>query len=215
MTSSAEDKWDWQPSPIGITPLSIRPRAGKRRVQKFDVNGGAASPAVGAAPGLQGNPADGGDGAGGNNPYRIVVPARPGGGEGRGEGLAPSFSTSSSARPAARRVCSVCVRASADYSCPRCLIGYCSSKCYKVGAGLPYHSRRRASFRSPVQGFGVAGGPNKIWFAAVLPLSRPWSANTKRKRRQTNKTDARFFEFLVLPPGHLPLVGSMLPERPV
>ena len=134
MTGSAQDNWLWKPSSIGITPLTVRPRAGKRHVTKHDLNGDAvAVPAVGG-PGLQGQSAasgcGGGDGGRGVDPFKIVVPARVREGDGRGpEGAAPLIS---STRPSNGRVCSVCTRASADYSCPRCLIGYCSSKCYKV-----------------------------------------------------------------------------------
>ncbi|CAM9517178.1 unnamed protein product [Ectocarpus sp. 4 AP-2014] len=64
-----------------------------------------------------------------NNELRVVVPGRAGE-EGEGTTLAAAGAGRGG------RVCSVCARASADYSCPRCLVGYCSSKCYKVhGAG--------------------------------------------------------------------------------
>ncbi|CAM9785051.1 unnamed protein product [Ectocarpus sp. 6 AP-2014] len=60
-----------------------------------------------------------------NNELKVVVPGRAGA-EGEGVTLAAAGAGRGG------RVCSVCARASADYSCPRCLVGYCSSKCYKV-----------------------------------------------------------------------------------
>lgn len=135
MSGSTEQDQKWQRSSIGITPLTVRPRAGQRRVNKFDLTGDTLSGP--AAPDVQGQS---GSERSSTNPL-IVAPARPGEGEGRAEGVVLS---SSSTRPfavegtgvAGARVCSVCARAVADYSCPRCLIGYCSSKCYKVSQSI-------------------------------------------------------------------------------
>lgn len=113
MTGSSQP--EWQRSSIGITPLTVRPRPGSRRVKKFDVVGtGTARAEKQAINGAQVN---------------IIFP---GIGDRGGEGGAEGGGSSGSRQAAAGRVCSVCTRASADYSCPRCLIGYCSSKCYKV-----------------------------------------------------------------------------------
>ena len=113
MTGSSPPKW--QRSSIGITPLTVRPRPGSRLAKKYDVVGTGTPPAEKrASNGAQVN---------------IIFPGI--GDKGREEG-AEGRGSSGSRRAAAGRVCSVCTRASADYSCPRCLVGYCSSKCYKV-----------------------------------------------------------------------------------
>lgn len=113
MTGSSQP--EWQRSSIGITPLTVKPRAGSRRVKKFDVVGaGTARAEKQASNGAQVN---------------IIFP---GIGDRGGEEGVEGGGSSGSRQAAAGRVCSVCTRASADYSCPRCLIGYCSSKCYKV-----------------------------------------------------------------------------------
>eukprot|EP00752_Nemacystus_decipiens_P002452 g2309.t1 len=131
MTSPNSKDRKWRRSSIGITPLTVRPRAGQRRVSKFDLTGdnvpGRAAPDVQGQTGRKGS----------INPLTIAPARRVGGEDGRVEGVVlPPSSTRSSAgftgRAAGARVCSVCARASADYSCPRCLIGYCSSKCYKA-----------------------------------------------------------------------------------
>lgn len=104
MTDSSQP--EWKRSSIGITPLTVRPRAGSRRIKKFDVVG------TGTTEQQASNGAH----------VNIIFP----GVSDRGGGAGTSLQADG------RRVCSVCTRASADYSCPRCLIGYCSSKCYKV-----------------------------------------------------------------------------------
>lgn len=126
----------WRRSSIGITPLTIRPRAGRVHVKKLNIRGapvsaGAAVAEDAPAPGVHGRA----DTYPSSNPAEIIVPSRAG--EAGADGLAPSSSLSSRQLAAVGaggtgRVCSVCARASADYSCPRCLIGYCSSNCYKV-----------------------------------------------------------------------------------
>lgn len=121
MAASTQQQ-EWRRSPIGITPLSVRPRAGQRRVKKYDVEGAAAAASGADAPppmaGLQGKKDS-------SNALKVVVPGRVGN---KGEGV--TLAAAGAGREG--RVCSVCARASADYSCPRCLVGYCSSKCYKV-----------------------------------------------------------------------------------
>ena len=113
MTGSSQP--DWQRSSIGITPVTVRPRPGSRRVKKFDVVGtGTARAEKQAIGGAQVN---------------IIFP---GIGDRGGGVRAEGGGSSGSRQAAAGRVCSVCTRASGDYSCPRCLIRYCSSKCYKV-----------------------------------------------------------------------------------
>lgn len=111
-STTQEKKSIWQRSLIGITPVTVRARLGSRRVQKFD---------LGSTPAGDQPSAD-------DKNFRVIVP----GVGGEGGGWAAGGSSSASRRLVAGRVCSVCARASADYSCPRCLIGYCSSKCYKV-----------------------------------------------------------------------------------
>lgn len=134
MTDSTKKDRKWQRSSIGITPLTVRPRAGQRRVSKFDVTGdNLPGP---AAPEVQGQS---GGSTRRSNPLIIAPASAAGEGDGRAERVVlTSSSASSSAAVAGRapgaRVCSVCTRASADYSCPRCLIGYCSSTCYKVSS---------------------------------------------------------------------------------
>lgn len=100
MAGPPQNQKQWQRSSIGITPVTVRPRPGTRRIKKQDVVGTEIITKNAHPHAL------GGAGAAGGR--------REGGTEGAG------------------RVCSVCARASADYSCPRCLIGYCSSNCYKV-----------------------------------------------------------------------------------
>ncbi|CAM9450471.1 unnamed protein product [Ectocarpus fasciculatus] len=119
--AASTQKQEWRRSPIGITPLSVRPRAGHRRVKKYDVEGAAAAGADASPPmaaGVQGKRDN-------SNALKVVVPGRAGA---EGEGV--TLAAAGAGREG--RVCSVCARASADYSCPRCLVGYCSSKCYKV-----------------------------------------------------------------------------------
>ncbi|CAN0378528.1 unnamed protein product, partial [Ectocarpus sp. 8 AP-2014] len=131
MAASTQQQ-EWRRSTVGITPLSVRPRAGQRRVKKYDVEGAAVAAAVSGAEasppmaaGAQGKK----DATDKSNELRVVVPGRAG-----AEGDGVTLAAAGAGRGG--RVCSVCARASADYSCPRCLVGYCSSKCYKVhGSG--------------------------------------------------------------------------------
>eukprot|EP00903_Cladosiphon_okamuranus_P010889 g10285.t1 len=162
MASSTERDRTWQRSSIGITPLTVRRRAGLRRVTKIDV-AGATLPA--AAAGI--------NQVSSHTPL-ITAPARRAG-EGAGISGDVVLSSSSSTRPLAAgkaggtvgvsRVCSVCARASADYSCPRCLVGYCSSKCYKAHgsscteAFFRGHVERETRLREEEQvGRGTGGG---------------------------------------------------------
>lgn len=90
----------WQRSSfVGITPLTVKPRLGKKLVTKTDLILKPKNAVLSSLPSTAGT--------------SIMAPPAAGGVE---------------------RVCSVCTRRSAGYSCPRCLIAYCSSKCYKVGA---------------------------------------------------------------------------------
>ncbi|CAN0422203.1 unnamed protein product, partial [Pylaiella littoralis] len=172
--STTQKQQEWRRSSIGITPLTVRPRPGRRSVKKIDVVG-SDGPAILCVPAVQGQK--------GNNStsdsFRVEIPARV---SGRGKGVAPL----SSSRPDASRaggtakVCSVCARASADYTCPRCLIGYCSSTCYKAhGSGCTEgffrgHVERETRLREEgaiEQGVGGKGkGPREARRASMVEV---------------------------------------------
>lgn len=111
MAASKKKPSDWQRSPsIGITPITVRSaRYGKQTVTKTDlILNSSVGPSV-AGP----------------------VTAGTAGGTGAGAAAA-AVAAGVEIAGAVNRVCSVCISCSAEYSCPRCLIAYCSSKCYKV-----------------------------------------------------------------------------------
>lgn len=136
---------EWQRSPVGITPIVVRPRAGCRIVTKKDSEWSNNDQATSS---------------------EIKIPNRAATDE-----LSVSVrGESEKSRQTAQlgRVCSVCTRATASYSCPRCLIAYCSSKCYKV---RNHHLSQEVgcSFQSPAQKFTTVHMMEQTGLHRILP----------------------------------------------
>lgn len=103
MSLSKKQPSAWQRSPsVGITPITVGARYGKQTVKKTDLV------------------------LTGSNKQKLVEPVL-----GERDGASAAFWAKGSLSGVSR-VCSVCSTHTAEYSCPRCLIAYCSSKCYKV-----------------------------------------------------------------------------------